>query len=450
MSYICEYCKGSFSSKCVLIFHQKKAKYCLDIQLKINPETIIINIPCQYCGKNFTRNNDKNIHESICKNNKSKNPLFSEYEKKLKEKDTEINEIKLEYEKKLKEKDTEINEIKIKFENEISKREIYKELHDKLSSQKQYSVQPTTKESSTNTSKESKTLNIFKNTQLIFQNKKIIYRSSDGYVNLTQMVKINNKRFNNWNQNKDTQAFLQSVFATTGIPVHELLIFETGLNENSVTWAHPLVLINFAQWCNVDFGVKVSSWIFQLLSYGNVEFKHEKSITEIETIWKEKCKQLELETENIISLKKSLSALEKQHHYPTFDIGGPVYYIISDSSCDKQCPSSNRFKHGVAGTGEKSTFDTRLQQHRTSMPFLRVDLVVLFKNPKLIEQFMEAKFEEQLNPNHKEFFQGEGREFKEIFVENVKLFLSTSNLNYEILSGEKTEYYNNDIELTKK
>jgi hypothetical protein len=161
MSNTCEYCKGVFASKNILSQHQKKARYCLDIQLKINPETKIDNIPCQYCGKNFMRNRDKNMHESICKHNKSKDPLFAEYENKLKEKDTECEiklkekdtecEIKLkekdteyekklkekdtEYEKKLKEKDAEINELKIKIinsklESEISKKEIYKDLHD--------------------------------------------------------------------------------------------------------------------------------------------------------------------------------------------------------------------------------------------------------------------------------------------------------------------------------
>jgi hypothetical protein len=151
MSYICEYCKGSFTTKSVLFQHQKKARYCLDIQLKINPETIIETIPCQYCNKNFTRNHDKNVHESVCKNNKNNDPSFVECEKKLKEKDVECekytnkikleyekytNKIKLECEKKIKEKDDEINEIRIKFEivnskleSEISKREIYKELH---------------------------------------------------------------------------------------------------------------------------------------------------------------------------------------------------------------------------------------------------------------------------------------------------------------------------------
>jgi hypothetical protein len=107
---ICTYCKGAFSSKSALSQHQTKARYCLNIQLKLNPETIIVNIPCRYCNKNFTRNCEIISHEAICKSNKSS--------------------LILEYENKLKEKDIKINKLKLKLEGEISKKEIYKELYD--------------------------------------------------------------------------------------------------------------------------------------------------------------------------------------------------------------------------------------------------------------------------------------------------------------------------------
>jgi hypothetical protein len=130
---ICEYCNSEFSTKSSLTLHQKKAKYCLDIQIKLNPEIVIEILLCQFCNKEFTRKADKNNHEIICMN---KNSLMynklkekdKEYEMKLKEKDKEIIKLKEEYENKLKEKDKEINSIKL--ESEISKKEIYKELHE--------------------------------------------------------------------------------------------------------------------------------------------------------------------------------------------------------------------------------------------------------------------------------------------------------------------------------
>jgi hypothetical protein len=161
--------------------------------------------------------------------------------------------------------------------------------------------------------------------------------------------------------------------------------------------------------------------------------------------------QNEEQTNTTILLKKTLAIYEKQHHYPKFNIQGPVYYIVSNSECNDECPSSNRFKHGIAGTRAKSTFDSRLQSHRTSMPFLHVDFVVMYKNPRMIEQFMENIFEKQLNPNHKEFFQGEDKYFKNIFIDKVISFLEMSHdKDYKILSNNQIDHYNIDVDTTKK
>jgi hypothetical protein len=126
MNNICEYCEGCFSTKSILISHQKKARYCIDIQLKLKPNTIIETISCKYCNKNFTVKSNKNVHESICKNNKSNDPLFIEYENNIttikKEYENKITIMKEEYEK-------EINDLKLKLEVEKTQHNIFKELH---------------------------------------------------------------------------------------------------------------------------------------------------------------------------------------------------------------------------------------------------------------------------------------------------------------------------------
>ena len=140
----CNYCNTTFLSKSSLISHQKRARYCLDIQKQLNPDLPIEQLLCKYCDKNFSRKSDKDRHEFVCINNNEllynklkdckeeyENKLKEkdrEYENKLKEKDREMVKLKEEYENKLKEKDKEINSIRL--ENEISKREIYRELHE--------------------------------------------------------------------------------------------------------------------------------------------------------------------------------------------------------------------------------------------------------------------------------------------------------------------------------
>ena len=47
MVYVCQYCKGEFSTKSNLNSHQKRTKYCLKIQGK-NKESVFV---CEHCQK---------------------------------------------------------------------------------------------------------------------------------------------------------------------------------------------------------------------------------------------------------------------------------------------------------------------------------------------------------------------------------------------------------------
>ena len=75
----CEYCKKSFSTLSSLNYHKKTAKFCLDIQGKVNDTC-----KCIYCGKICTTNQNVIEHHKICK--KKKENEQKEIEKKLKRK----------------------------------------------------------------------------------------------------------------------------------------------------------------------------------------------------------------------------------------------------------------------------------------------------------------------------------------------------------------------------
>ena len=62
----CEFCKNKFNSKYVLSNHQKRAKYCIEIQKKngINNETELFK--CQDCGIEIAKNS-KDRHLSVYK-----------------------------------------------------------------------------------------------------------------------------------------------------------------------------------------------------------------------------------------------------------------------------------------------------------------------------------------------------------------------------------------------
>ena len=100
----CEYCKREFSTKGVLVYHQKTAKYCLKIQNKL--EDTAQNYSCNGCGKKFTIKFNFERHLKSC-NIITVNKIKEDYEQKLKEQkegyEQKLEEQKEGYEQKLKE-----------------------------------------------------------------------------------------------------------------------------------------------------------------------------------------------------------------------------------------------------------------------------------------------------------------------------------------------------------
>ena len=90
-------------------------------------------------------------------------------------------------------------------------------------------------------------------------NYQLEYREEDGYINITNLCKAGGKKFNHWNSNDKTKRFLQVLSTDAGIPVSELIKLGSGSKyENdtkNLTWAHPQVAINIAQWISPEFDV---------------------------------------------------------------------------------------------------------------------------------------------------------------------------------------------------
>ena len=63
---ICEYCKTEFVNIYTMTSHQKKAKYCLTIQGKINLEKNKKEFNCEYCQKNISTKQNLESHIKKC------------------------------------------------------------------------------------------------------------------------------------------------------------------------------------------------------------------------------------------------------------------------------------------------------------------------------------------------------------------------------------------------
>lgn len=118
-------------------------------------------------------------------------------------------------------------------------------------------------------------------------------RQHDGYINATAACKANGKLFADYQRLDSTQAFLDELSATIGIPVS---VMGNPITGNSVTgkshngdsenapclvyvrqggtpalqgtWVHPQVAIHLAQWLSPKFAVAVSQWVFDWMTTG--------------------------------------------------------------------------------------------------------------------------------------------------------------------------------------
>ena len=116
----CEFCKKEFSTKPNLVYHQKNAKYCLDIQGKQNTQ-----FKCLFCDKIVTCQYRLNDHLNVCKLKDKIN-----YEMELKKIQEEFSLYKKQEKIRLKDKEKQFeqkiiekNECILKLEEKIAKYE---------------------------------------------------------------------------------------------------------------------------------------------------------------------------------------------------------------------------------------------------------------------------------------------------------------------------------------
>jgi len=93
MNYNCEFCNKEFKTSSSLNNHKKTAKFCLNIQNRIEDGKY----NCEICNKNFNRNDHYQVHLEKCKERfelKSNKDELEKIKKLLEESKEENNKLK--------------------------------------------------------------------------------------------------------------------------------------------------------------------------------------------------------------------------------------------------------------------------------------------------------------------------------------------------------------------
>ena len=241
-------------------------------------------------------------------------------------------------------------------------------------------------------------------------NYQLEYRDQDGFINITNLCKAGGKKFNDWNRLDKTKRFLDVLSSSAGIPVNEIIKYDSGSIYERSTWSHPQVAINIAQWISPEFDVLVSKWVYEIMLTGKVDIRDNKTTQELD--------KMNIENKllkNRIKLLES-KVLQKQSR-ETFEENKNVIYIVTTEYKEAQ----GHYKIGKAQDLQK-----RLSVYNTTDKH-EVIYNTSCKNKKsmdLLEQIVHMKLEDKRVEPNKEWFLSEedGEDFIKVIEECKKMF----------------------------
>jgi hypothetical protein len=295
----CQYCHKKMSTKYNLIKHQKTAKYCLAIRNKKSTK-----FKCKYCLKILTQQIDLDRHMNKC-----------EYKMKTIEKENGEQKILL----------TTKDELISKLENQVN--DLQYQLANIAMEAVSCTYEPPVIEIEED-SDESETDydEPYQLTPLdLGKNYTIQHRDEDGFINVTDLCNSGGKQFNDWKRLQKTTAFIKVLSSSTGIPVDDLIKYNTGSNKERATWVHPQVSINIAQWISPKFDVMVSAWVYEVMMSGKVDISNTKSYRQLQSENKDKQIKIQYLTKKYVKSQPRVQYKEQN-----------VIYILTTKNLKKE------------------------------------------------------------------------------------------------------------------
>ena len=147
----------------------------------------------------------------------------------------------------------------------------------------------------------------------------ISQRREDGYLNLTQMAKANNKLIADYLRLDTTKAFIDKLSTVMGIPISGknglIQIRKGGNNKNAQgTWGHPKVAIHCAMWCDTEFAVFVINLVFEWMTTGDNPILQQSMGNPIDLLT-----ELEQLENLVISIRSQARTFHTGSHQPADD-----------------------------------------------------------------------------------------------------------------------------------
>lgn len=234
-------------------------------------------------------------------------------------------------------------------------------------------------------------------------------RSSDNFINATQLCKAGGKYFTHWYHLQTTTELIREFTAQNlkhGIPCSAPPTDIKHGGRNAGAWIHPDLAVQLAQWISPIFALKVSQWIRELMLTGSVTLGQEHTPSELDALQRQLTEtQSELE-----ATKKALDDAEFRNarkdesiveliEYKKLNSRDETVYIVSTLQYARK---------GVYKIGRTKNMDQRLRTLNTGhMRGDKVHVLCTFKvnDSTLVERVIHRKLAGLLLKGTKEMFQ---------------------------------------------
>ncbi len=234
-------------------------------------------------------------------------------------------------------------------------------------------------------------------------------RSSDKFINATQMCKAGGKKFNDWYKINTTKELIKTLNDDLNVnaKIFALKLIDKKVGgSHSGSWIHPDLAVQLAQWISPSFAIQVSRWIRELFLTGNVSINSNKSDEELKELQQ---KVLFLEAENKqkdLVIEDKNAALNRLHNtqkellsYKKRMSKDETIYIVS---------TKNYARQGIYKIGRtKNKMKLRSSGHNTThIAGDKVKVLREFKvnDATLVERNIHTKLNGLLINGEKEFF----------------------------------------------
>jgi hypothetical protein len=305
-------------------------------------------------------------------------------------------------------------------------------------------INTTTNTNTTNTSNTSNTS--INTTSLVLNNITIEARSSDNFINATQLCKAGVKKFSHWISLDSTKELIKELEQSldADIPTCKTLIY-TSKSKYKGSWIHPDLAVQLAQWISPKFAIQVSRWIRELMLTGSVSVDSKKTDEELlklqnelkqkETALQEKTAELEKSKQKMIRLNDFITSTKELKK-------DEIFYIATTDLYAR----NNRFEYGGVSSGKD--LQGRLNAYNTGRA--EGDL---YYYTKIIKCHKYKHIESCLNMLIYDNFKDKLKSRKEMvhmrydcFLELVEFIVENHNADINFINQNAERFLNHTVE----